>query len=146
MIILYHSTCPHPGRRSARVSSIVPVGKVLFAQVQASRCRHAEGSFSACTGEYLFSYLGCLAAGQGLLGVFIHRCLVLALVSVEPVYSGLCTATHAARSDLTILNSLFQYLFKCISSLPSTSPSHTLLLYGLHNKQLVSRKEKKHIN
>lgn len=59
-------------------------------------------------GEYLFSYLGCLAAEQGLLSVFIHRGLVLALVSVEPVHSGLCTATNAAWSDLTILNSPFQ--------------------------------------
>lgn len=42
-----------------------------------------------------------------------------------------------------ILNSFSQYLFKCISSLPSTSPSHTLLLYGLHSIQLVSRRENK---
>ena len=42
-----------------------------------------------------------------------------------------------------ILNSFSQDLFKCISSLPSTSPSHTLLLYGLHSIQLVSRRENK---
>lgn len=112
-----HSICPFPWRSSAWISSMVPVAEGII-------CSSSGFQMQACRGEplwlcpgstcvlHLFSDLGCLAAGQGLLDVFIHRCLVPELVSIVPVCPSLCTAAHTALSGPTVLDGLFHRLLQ----------------------------------